>query len=74
MAQVATPVETQRVKFLVGGVTVGLRTYNKGDVADIPTDRLKSLGKKVTSTGDDLTDFDAVTPAVAAATPAKKTK
>lgn len=61
--QAAVPVETSRVEFIDDNILIGSRVYRKGDVADIPTDRLKGLGSKVKSSDKDLTNFSGETPA-----------
>lgn len=53
--------ETARVKFLADGILVGERSYNVGEVADVPADRVKHLlsHKVAESSTDDVTDFSA---------------
>lgn len=55
--QASIPVETSRVEFVEDNILIVDRVYRRGDVAEIPTDRLKDLGPKVRSTDKDVTDF-----------------
>lgn len=57
MPKTTPPIDVSRVEFVDENVLVGNRCYRAGDVADVPTDKLKELGSRVRSTEKEPTDF-----------------